>query len=102
MNAVFSKDAITVTGETRDYSVVADSGSVMHRRFCPICGTALFSEAEPRPGVIIVRVGTLDEPNLAAPQMTIWTAAAPRWACFDPELPSAEGQGPRPAKPTAR
>jgi hypothetical protein len=49
VNAAFPKSAISVSGETRDYRSVADSGSVMHRRFCPVCGTHLFSEAEPRP-----------------------------------------------------
>jgi len=59
----------------------------MHRRFCPSCGTPLFSEAEARPHLIFVRVGTFDDPNLATPAMTIWTSSAPRWACIDTELP---------------
>ena len=29
----------------------------MHRRFCPSCGTHLFSEAESRPHLVIVRNG---------------------------------------------
>ncbi len=99
VNAIFARDAVEITGRTQDFSVIADSGALMHRRFCPICGTPLFSEAEPRPNVIIVRVGTMDDPNLGAPQSTIWTKSAPQWACFDPQLPQAEGQGPAPAKP---
>ena len=60
-NAVFPKDAITVTGETAVFASIADSGAVMRRSFCPTCGTPLFSEAEPRPHQIIVRVGSLDD-----------------------------------------
>jgi hypothetical protein len=67
---------------------------VMHRRFCPECGVHLFSEAEARPHLVFVRTGTLDDPNLAEPAMTIWTSAAPQWACFDPALPQVEGQPP--------
>ncbi len=37
-----------ITGETRDYASIADSGNRMHRRFCPVCGVHLFSEAEAR------------------------------------------------------
>ena len=44
-NTAFAKDAIKVTGELRSYRSVADSGSVMHRSFCPTCGTPVFSEA---------------------------------------------------------
>ena len=51
---------------SRDYRSVADSGSVMHRRFCPDCGTHLFSAAESRPHLIIVRNGALDDTELAA------------------------------------
>jgi hypothetical protein len=91
-NAIFPKDAITVTGETAVYASVADSGATMHRRFCPACGTPLFSEAEPRPRQIIVRVGTLDDPELGRPAGVIWARSAPKWACFDPALPRAEGQ----------
>jgi hypothetical protein len=94
VNAVFEKSAITIKGETRDYVSIADSGSVMHRRHCPECGTPLFSEAEPRPHVIIVRAGTLDDPEIARPAMTIWAASAPSWACFDPSIDRADGQAP--------
>ena len=68
----------------------------MRRSFCPACGTPLFSEAEPRPHQIIVRVGALDDRELGRPGAIIWTKSAPKWACFDPALPQAEG--PPPAK----
>ena len=94
-NAFFPKEAIAVTGETTDYVSIADSGATIHRRFCPACGTPLFSEAEPRPHLIAVRVGALDDPELGKPTAIIWTKSAPKWACFDPALPQSEGQPPR-------
>ena len=75
---------------------VADSGNVMHRRFWSACGTPLFSEAEARPHLVFVRAGTLDDPELGRPSATIWTAAAPSWACIDPSLPRVERQPPPP------
>ena len=94
VNACFRTAAFTVKGQTSDYPSVADSGNRMHRRFCPSCGTPLFSEAEARPHLIFVRVGTFDDPNLANPAMTIWTSSAPRWACIDAELPQVMKQPP--------
>jgi hypothetical protein len=41
-------------------------------------------------------IAALDNPNLMAPVMTIWTDAAPDWACFDPTLPKVGGQPPPP------
>ncbi len=99
VNAIFARDAVTVSGSLTDYVSRADSGSVMRRRFCAKCGTPIFSEAEPRPHQIIVRVGTLDEPSMARPAGIIWTKSAPSWACFDPDLPQAEGQTAAPPKP---
>jgi hypothetical protein len=94
VNAAFHKSALTVSGELRDYASVADSGTRMHRRFCPQCGTHLFSEAETRPHLVFVRAGTLDDPELARPLVTIWTASAPSWACIDETIPRLEGQPP--------
>jgi hypothetical protein len=94
VNVCFPTNAMTIEGETRDYRALADSGNVMHRRFCPACGTALFSEAEARPHLIFVRAGTLDDPEVARPGATIWTSQAPTWACIDASLPKVERQPP--------
>jgi hypothetical protein len=94
VNTCFPKQALTVEGELGDYRSIADSGNVMHRRFCPKCGTPVFSEAEARPHLIFVRAGTLDDPEIAKPSLTIWTSAAPGWACIDERIPSVDGQPP--------
>jgi hypothetical protein len=94
VNVCFPSASFTVTGKLSDYSCAADSGNVMHRRFCPVCGTPMFSEAEVRPHLIFVRAGTLDDPEIARPSATIWTSQAPSWACMDPALPKVERQPP--------
>jgi hypothetical protein len=96
VNTCFKTETFSVEGELRDYRSVAESGNVMHRRFCPNCGTHLFSEAETRPHLIFVRAGTLDDPEIAHPVATIWTSEAPSWACLDERLPKIERQ-PAPA-----
>lgn len=94
VNVCFSKADVTITGALTDYASVADSGNRMHRRFCPTCGTPMFSEAEARPHLIFIRAGTLDDPELGAPSVTIWTEAAPSWACVNETLPKFGGQAP--------
>jgi hypothetical protein len=93
-NVCFAKSDIAITGTMQDYRSVADSGNVMHRRFCPQCGTQLFSEAEARPHLIFVRAGTLDDTEIARPAMTIWTSEAPSWACINDKIPQVERQPP--------
>jgi hypothetical protein len=92
VNACFRTETFTVVGEAADYVSVADSGNRMHRRFCPTCGTQLFSEAESRPHLIFVRVGSFDDPDLVQPSANIWTSSAPRWACIDTTLECVAGQ----------
>jgi hypothetical protein len=94
VNVCFPSEAVTVSGELRDFTMIADSGNVMHRRFCPTCGTHLFTASEARPHLLFVRAGTLDDPEPARPSLTIWTASAPSWACFDERVPKVERQPP--------
>lgn len=94
VNSCFPSAALEVRGELRDYRMIADSGNVAHRRFCPVCGTHLFSASEARPHLVFVRAGTLDDPEIARPSLTIWTASAPSWACIDERLPRVERQPP--------
>ena len=94
VNTCFRTETFSIEGELTDYLSVAESGNRMHRRFCGVCGTQLFSEAESRPHLVFVRSGTLDDPELARPSATIWTSAAPTWACIDVSLPRIEGQPP--------
>lgn len=94
VNVVFPADGFEIEGETRDYVSTADSGNVMHRRFCPHCGTPLFSQSEARPNLIIARAGALDDPELIGPSSAIWTASAPSWALIDEAMTTHERQGP--------
>jgi hypothetical protein len=94
INVVFPSNALEVKGELRDYQSVADSGNRMHRRFCPNCGVHVFSAAESRPHLVIVRNGTLDDTGLLAPSATIWTDSAPAWAWIDETLPQHARQPP--------
>lgn len=94
VNACFLTAKVQVAGALTQYHCRADSGTLMHRSFCPACGTPVFSAAASRAHLLFVRVGTLDDPDAARPGVAIWTASAPRWACLDPKLPHEAGQPP--------
>jgi hypothetical protein len=97
VNLVFPAAAVSMSGPLRDYSSIADSGNRMHRQFCEHCGTPVTSICEARPHLTILRAGTLDDPELAKPSLTIWTDSAPSWACIKEQLP----RNPRQAPPAA-
>ena len=91
VNDIFPSDSIKISGEPGKHEKTADSGNTVTRRFCANCGTQLFSDSSGRPGLTVVRVGTLDEPSVVKPTTNIWVASAPSWACIDPSLERFEG-----------
>lgn len=42
------------------------------REFCASCGTHLLSRAPGLPGVVLLKVGTFDDPTVFSPQMAIF------------------------------
>lgn len=99
VNVFFPSEAVKVDGAVTDYQSHAASGTLMHRSFCPSCGTPVFTQAETRKHYIGVRAGTLDDPELGKPQTAIWTSSAPSWAAFEPGIPHEPRQSPPPPMP---
>jgi len=95
-NMLFQRDAVAITGTPATHSKAADSGNVIDRKFCGICGTHLFGLTAARPNFIIVRAGTLDDSAVFKPVANIWTVSAPTWACMNENLPKFERQPPPP------
>ncbi len=63
-------------------------------------GGERWPQSEARPHLLSVRGGTLDDPEIAKPQMTIWTSSAPSWAPIDPHIPQEKKQPAPPAMPS--
>jgi hypothetical protein len=88
VNVLFPEEAVTYTGEMTTLSMIADSGNMVERGFCPKCGSQMYSKTvEPKGMPMRVRAGTLDNPELMAPRAIIWADSAPGWALLDPNLP---------------
>jgi hypothetical protein len=99
VNVVFPAEAVRIEGALKDFASTADSGNKMHRAFCPACGTPVTTGSEARPHLMGIRGGTLDDKEIAKPQMTIWTRSAPSWAVIDENIPRHETQPPLPGPP---
>jgi hypothetical protein len=99
VNAVLKSADFEITkGAPKRYTAVADSGRTLHRYFCGDCGSALYSQRDSTPEMVVVRAGTIDN----APEMritaNIWTRSARPWAYIDPESLQHPGQPDAPAK----
>lgn len=95
VDACFRTADLEIEGELTDHWDVADSGARIHRRFCPGCGVYLFSQAEPRPHLIFIRVGTIDDREALRPVRSIRTRKAPQsWTRIAKDIPSVDAQAP--------
>ena len=101
VNVIVPTIAVACSGELSEFTVTADSGNQVRRRFCPKCGSHMFANSSSRPQFTVVRVGTLDDPSSVRPTANIWADSAPAWACLDPALERVEHQPapPQGAKP---
>lgn len=82
------------SGTPKGYTTIADSGNPITREFCPECGSPLFTRAAVCPGLVWIKAGSLDEPQLIRPTHQTWVQMAVPWAYLSKDLPGYEGNGP--------
>ena len=66
VNVFFPSEAVKVEGALAEHASPAASGNLMHRRYCPSCGTPVFTQTEAR------RISSACAP---APSMTLRSAS---------------------------
>jgi hypothetical protein len=71
--------ALNIEGECKTYDDQGESGEAVLRDFCPNCGSPLFSRVAVAPGLIFIKVGTLDDTGSFNPAMNLWTKSKQHW-----------------------
>lgn len=98
-NVVVKTENLTVTSvQPKTFAQVVDSGRTLIRSFCGDCGSALFSQRQGTPEMIVIKAGTLDDRQGIKHVMDIWTASASGWIPDDPNVEHHEGNRPPPPK----
>ncbi len=65
--AIYPQEAVTISGETRDYK---------GRHFCPVCGSSVLARTGEE---VELPLGSLDEPNQLVPSYESWTIRREAW-----------------------
>ena len=78
-----AKPAVSVTGTVSTYEGRGDTGNATYKRFCPACGSPVQIEAAVMPDVVMIPVGTLDDPGAVKPAMQIYCDSAQPWAVLE-------------------
>jgi hypothetical protein len=93
-------ESLAVTGQTKSYIKVAQSGNRRAQVFCPECGTPLWATAPENPTAVIIRLGCVKQRAQFTPAVQIWEQSALPWVSRLARIPgSAQQQAFLPAEP---
>jgi hypothetical protein len=79
MSMLVKKDSLTVTGLTKQFTRIADSGNENTGVFCPDCGVRIYHAPKFVQDVLSLKPGTLDDTSWLRPEHFIWMKSAQGW-----------------------
>lgn len=85
--ARFPRDHVTVEGYSSEWTRRGDSGGTATFRFCPVCGSTVYWEADGIPGFVTVAVGAFADPSFPPPHVSVYEERQHPWALALGELP---------------
>ena len=85
---------LKLTGEGAHWDMVADSGDLKTRFFCPTCGSPVYLTFSAMPEFFAVRAASLDDPSRYRPQVLTYAARGYAWDHVDPMLTRFDGMPP--------
>jgi hypothetical protein len=89
------KGSVKFEGEAKFWDMVADSGNVKTRAFCPNCGSPVYMTYKATPDVLTVHAASLDDPTRYKPQAVTYTLRGYAWDHIDPTLAKFDKMPPR-------
>jgi hypothetical protein len=90
----FPRASVKLAGEARHWDMVAESGNVKTRAFCPACGSPVYLTFAAMPEFLAVRAASLDDPGRYKPQVVTYGVSGYAWDHLDPALPKFERMPP--------
>ncbi|MEM5518327.1 GFA family protein [Henriciella sp. AS95] len=87
-------NSVEIKGELKTYHDTADSGAALDRKFCPDCGSAMFSAQPDKADTIIIKAGSFDETDWLKPVAHVWCASAQPWVEISDKVAKFPGNAP--------
>jgi len=87
----YPSDGITVSGETKTYEDRGETGQTVYRKFCPNCGSPVFTDVETAPEMRFIKAGTFDDTSWLEPQVQFWAKSKQNWYDLGETIPHVEG-----------
>jgi hypothetical protein len=91
---VFPRASAKLTGEAKGWDMVADSGNVKTRAFCPECGMPVYMTFKANPDILAIHATSLDDPSRFKPQFVTYSVRGYEWDKLDPGVTKFEKMPP--------
>ena len=88
------RTAVKLSGRASQWDIVADSGNVKTRAFCPKCGSPVYITFAARPDLFSIHAAGLDDPSRFKPQFVTYAIRGHEWDRIDPALPKFDKMPP--------
>jgi len=85
---VVGEDRLSAMGPVVTYSFTSPSGSTSTQMVCGTCHTRLWNVNTARPGILLVRAGTLDASDTLTPRAHIWAKRKQPWVVIADGVPT--------------
>ena len=85
-NMVVDRASLDVKGSMSIYEYSEGSGNQMKRHFFRKCGSPIYGESSCNEVLVVIRVGSLDEPRNVTPSTVIYTNSAVNWDYMESDL----------------
>jgi hypothetical protein len=95
MSMLVKEASLTVTGPTRRFTRMTDSGYENTGVFCPECGVRIYHMPGYAKDVLVLKPGTLDDTSWLRPSHFVWMKSAQRWVTVPDGVKTMETQPPR-------
>ena len=83
--ARFTREQVTVSGQSTCYVLAGDTGSHASFHFCPQCGATVYYEAEGLEGYVTIPIGAFADPAFPTPTVSVYEGRKHGWVVPPPD-----------------
>ncbi|MBV8770397.1 MAG: GFA family protein [Hyphomicrobiales bacterium] len=83
VGAFFLVESVDISGAAKEFVRHGASGEKVHMYFCPTCGSTVYWKADVVPSLIGVAVGSLNDPDFPAPNISVFEQSKHGWVQID-------------------
>ena len=91
--ARFRIEQTTASGKSTNWKRTAESGNEVTFHFCPVCGSTVYWQSDGFPGLVVVAIGNLADPDFPAPTIAVWEESRHAWVSPPAEAKRFDQQG---------